>query len=232
MYRNENPLLGSGVLIPCPLYSSLSRPHQPCYPGCWRIAHHRQPYDPGACRCPVTEPHAAPGLSLSPSLRAACVCSPACVDVLRGVAIITRRLSSEGPREHKLGPLRVAPMPGRPLHCAACPPAHSMGAKTESEQTSAKPSANKRKRRAVVGKLRLDRLTPDHHTCSASARHWLLPAAPLCMRNLSTAWHTASRRCSLAFRQLRQLLLLDTDSPQSLVGIRKPAVSGPYPASS
>jgi hypothetical protein len=169
VYRNENTLLGSGVLIPCPLYSSLSRPHQPCYPGCWRIAHHRQPYDPGACRCPVTEPHAAPGLSLSPSLRAACVCSPACVDVLRGVAIITRRLSSEGPREHKLGPLRVAPMPGRPLHCAACPPAHSMGAKTESEQTSAKPSANKCKRRAVVGKLRLDRLTPDHHTRSAPA---------------------------------------------------------------
>ena len=112
---------------------------------------------------------AAPGLSLSPSLRAACVCSPACVDVLRGVAIITRRLSSEGPREHKLGPLRVAPMPGRPLHCAACPPAHSMGAKTESEQTSAKPSANKCKRRAVVGKLRLDRLTPDHHTRPAPA---------------------------------------------------------------
>lgn len=35
---------------------------------------------------------AAPGLSLSPSLRAACVCPPACVDVLR--ASLSERLGS------------------------------------------------------------------------------------------------------------------------------------------
>jgi hypothetical protein len=34
-------------------------------------------------------------------------------------------------RGRELGPLQVAPMPGRLLHCAACPPTHGMGAKSE-----------------------------------------------------------------------------------------------------
>jgi hypothetical protein len=73
-------------LVPCRVPTNPA-PLLPC------CAHHRRrlpdsPMTLGPVGDSITEPHAAPGLSLSPSLRAACVCSvcpPACVDLLRAL---------------------------------------------------------------------------------------------------------------------------------------------------
>jgi hypothetical protein len=116
------PSTGERCLCPWPLSSSLSRPHQPCYPGCWRIAHHRQPYDPG--------PVGAPSLNLT--RRRVCRYLRPCV--LRAYALPHASTSCEESLSSRVGsrPKALATKePGRRRHCAACPPAHGMGAKRQ-----------------------------------------------------------------------------------------------------
>lgn len=121
---------------------------------------------------------AAPGLSLSPSLRAACVCPPACVDLLRALDIITRPLGSRParpPPQHRVPDAAVG----------TCRP--HKGAKRRAT-TNADVLLS-----AVVGKLRLDRLTPDHHTRPAPAA---IGCCPLSSRACATSRRHATPRHS------------------------------------
>jgi hypothetical protein len=102
-------------LVPCRVPTNPA-PLRPC------CAHHRQPDSPmtlGPVGDSFTEPHAAPGLSLSPSLRAACVCPPYALPHASTCCELSMARSL--PTAHA----------SRRLHCAACLPARTRGPKGE-----------------------------------------------------------------------------------------------------